>query len=228
MGWLWAAAVAAAAIAALLASRVRIKLFFSRVGNDDHLLVEFRALYGIVRYKYDVPLIRFHGLIHLFDVKTERVDRKKNVLMDEKDSDISIENIQDFYRQAKLFTKRIEDFSGWMKWTFAKVRCTQLQWATYVGIGDAAETAIATGIIWGLKTSLLGFIFRYLKLDARPELLVQPQYNRKQFSVKLRCMVHIRFGLVLLAGMLLAVRFLRANRDYKKKNKTKLESNPAG
>ncbi|WP_409346558.1 DUF2953 domain-containing protein [Paenibacillus sp. MBLB4367] len=226
MSWLWAGAVAVALLAVLLASRIRLKLYFSRVGADDHLFVEARALFGIVRFKYEVPIIRFLGIFEGIEIRSETVDRKKNVLMDGVGDNVSPDRFLDLYRKANVLLERIVGFADWVKGTLARVHCTQLQWATYIGIGDAAQTAVLTGAIWGLKTSLLGILFRFVKLDAKPELLVQPQYNRMQFATKVRFMFQMRLGVVLLAGMRLLVRYIRGNRAYKRR-KTKLESNPA-
>ncbi len=93
-----------------------------------------------------------------------------------------------------------------MKQTLAKVECTELKWITRVGVGDAPETAITTGAIWGIKSSLLGFSIRYVKLTAKPRIDVIPQYNEKQFSTEFRFAGRIRVWFVVVAGVRLLVR----------------------
>ncbi|MNY41936.1 hypothetical protein D3C86_1767840 [compost metagenome] len=93
-----------------------------------------------------------------------------------------------------------------MKQTMAKVECTELKWITRVGLGDAPETAITTGTIWAIKSSLLGFSMPYVKLTAKPRVDVVPQYNEKQFATEFHMVNRIRVWYAVTAGIRLVYR----------------------
>ncbi|RTE10505.1 DUF2953 domain-containing protein, partial [Paenibacillus whitsoniae] len=75
-----------------------------------------------------------------------------------------------------------------------------------VGLGDAPETAITTGAVWGIKSSLIGFGARYVQMTAKPMVNVVPLYNQKQFATELHMKGRIRMWWVLKAGIRLVVR----------------------
>jgi hypothetical protein len=122
---------------------------------------------------------------------------------------ITKEKIARFYRSSKLLMENIVGFPVWVKDSLSRVRCTQLRWETRVGIGDAPETAMTTGLLWGVKSSLLGFLFSSMQIETKPKVLVEPQYNQMQFSTEFACIVKIRVGHAMVAGLLLLFRILR-------------------
>ena len=110
-----------------------------------------------MRYRYVIPIIQFKGFTQGILIKSEKVSQHSAKLKDETRDHITKDKVIAFYKQAKDVLVHTLNFYGWMKQTLAKVECTELKWITRVGVGDAPETAITTGAIWGIKSSLLGF-----------------------------------------------------------------------
>jgi hypothetical protein len=97
----------------------------------------------------------------------------------------------------------------WLKHTLSRMECTQLNWITRVGMGDATHTAIATGAVWGLKTSSLGFIMHLVQVKSKPLIQVVPQYTAVQFSTDFNGTAGIRIIYILQAGIELVWRVMK-------------------
>ncbi|NOU72128.1 DUF2953 domain-containing protein [Paenibacillus sp. LMG 31458] len=193
-------------IIVFLFSFIRGEFNFSRVKDNDTLSVEMRALFGLIRYRYVIPIIQFKGFTKGILIKSEIVTKASSKLKDETKDHITKEKILYVYNQAKEALVHTLNLYDWTKQTLAKVECTDLKWITRVGVGDAPETAITTGAIWGIKSSLLGFSIRYVNLTGKPHIDVIPQYNEKQFSTEFRFAGRIRIWFVVVAGVRLISR----------------------
>ncbi|MBO9606402.1 MAG: DUF2953 domain-containing protein [Paenibacillaceae bacterium] len=207
MGWVYAAAAALVAIAVALGySQVQLSVYFSRVESDDRLELSVRALYGLFRRTVNVPVIQFEGLLHGVTIKQETggfgADR-------EADDRYDLERIRGMYRDFRLLAEHADDLQRWTRRLLARIRCTEMRWQTRIGIGDAAATAFVTGILWGLQSSALGFVARYFDWRAKPELNVQPQYNRVMFNTELKCIAKIRLGNAMGAAIRLLLGILK-------------------
>ncbi|MBP1962018.1 DUF2953 domain-containing protein [Paenibacillus aceris] len=194
------------AIILVLVSFIRGEFYFSRVKDNDTLSVEMRALFGLIRYRYVIPIIQFRGFTKGILIKSEIVNKTYAKLKDESKDHITKDKVIQFYKEAKEALVHTLNLYDWTKQTLAKVECTELKWITRVGVGDAPETAITTGAIWGIKSSLLGFTMRYVQVKATPRVDVIPQFNAKHFSTEVRIAGRIRVWYVLFAGVRLMVR----------------------
>jgi hypothetical protein len=102
-----------------------------------------------------------------------------------------------------------------MKDTAGHLECTQFRWQTRIGLGDAPETAITTGIVWGLKSSLLGLTLPHIDLKTKPFVQVAPQYNSQHFSTDLLCKLQIRVFYLVQAAFRLLPRIWKAKGSWK-------------
>ncbi|MFD0694886.1 DUF2953 domain-containing protein [Paenibacillus sp. GCM10027628] len=187
-------------------SFIRGEFYFSRVKDNDTLSMEMRALFGLVRYRYVIPIIQFKSFAQGIMIKSETVNKTSTELKDATKDHITKEKVVEFFKQAKIALVNTLNFYDWMKQTLAKVQCTEIKWITRIGIGDAPETAITTGAIWAIKSSLLGFAAKFVQVQTRPRVEVIPQYNEPQFSTEFRLAGRIRVWFVLFAGVRLLAR----------------------
>jgi hypothetical protein len=194
-------ALAGTVFAALLLSRIRVEISASRIKDNDRIAVEVRALFGLFRYRLHIPMVDFRNWPDGILVK-----QKKDISVQpgaEKPKEIhwSRERILAYYERAKLLLRNVFHLLDWMKETLSRLECTRFVWHTRVGIGDAPETAVAAGLVWGVKTSLLRFVSGRICLKTKPDVQVSPQYNLQMFTTELTCKLQIRLGHVLLAGL---------------------------
>lgn len=207
MMWIiWIAGVLVMGTLLVVFSDIKLKIRFSRTEHDDAIETDVRALYGLIRFRYAVPIIYWQDGLRL---KREQVNRNDKQLLKDDTITIDREQIERYFLKVKMVLANTARLVEWTKGVMAKTVCTDLTWITRVGVGDAADTAITTGAVWGLKSSLLGFMSRYVRLKAQPVLSVQPQFNRMLFNTEAECRLKIKAGFAIVAGFILLRRILQ-------------------
>lgn len=205
-GWITAAGLFFLFLLALImASPVVIKGQVKRSGKNDDAELFVKALYGIIKYRIKIPIVQFTG---------SSVELKEQVSMSgagintwkQFNDDIDAERVVSTLDKLKQILELTRNLTGLMKQTLTKVRLTEWNWSTTVGTGDAMWTAMATGLVWSVQTSILGVLSQMVKLHAEPKMNVQPIYQHPAFTTELVCIAQIRFGYAILAGLQLLVR----------------------
>jgi hypothetical protein len=211
---IWLILVVVLTIVALISfSQVKIRLHFSSSLGDDLLALEVEALFGLIKYRYKIPKIDFKGLQQGVTFIIEHFGKNVPEMHTEPDKqklNINKDRILKMYDKFKLFLAQVFDFSEWIKNTLAQFCCTEFRWITRVGIGDAPATAVLTGISSGIKSVFLGYAFKFIRLQTKPWIHVQPQYHQVVFTTSLSCKLNIRLGAVLFSGILLGIRLWKA------------------
>ncbi len=201
----------------ILNSKVYISLHVERHGNNDRILVFSKFMFGLIRYTYEVPSIQFKGIMQGADVKVkEEQDANGEQRTTANRQRVDASDVLHFFDRTKRILNRTVSLTRWVRQTLTYFRCTELRWRTSVGLDDAADTAITTGAIWGLKSSILGLLFQFVRLDTRPQLDVLPAYHQQQFTTDLTATVHTKLWRLLAAGM----RLLRRMRKLKLNRKS--------
>lgn len=213
--WAWTLLVLAVLVLAAWVSNVRVQIYYSRVEDNDRFYVYIRGLYGLVRYKLEVPIIKFRSLSKGIAFKAEQVNEMQDNLIGESMGNIDREKILRYYDKFKRVLQATFDMKQWAKDTMAHMCCTDLKWVTKVGVGDAPETAITTGLVWTVKSSILAYMFQFMHRDVRPELRVIPMYNQTFFSTEISCIAQIRLGQAIFAGLHLLVRIMKVKGGIK-------------
>lgn len=206
MVWVWMAAGLLFVLLLLLGSRVNIRLAFTHQDKNDEISVEVRALLGLVRFRYEVPTLRFKGLRAGLEVKSEQVNAGAGRLIADRKETINADKIKQKFEDVRILLTHCFDFNEWLSRMLRHVHCTKLNWKTSVGIGDAPETAFLVGTLWGVKSSLLGFVCRYIRLETQPQLQVMPVFNQMMFLTEGNCTIRIRIWHLLSGGVQLLMR----------------------
>lgn len=104
-----------------------------------------------------------------------------------------------YTRLDKRRNKGWSNFNRKLFRAMPKVRCDKLEWHTRIGLDNAATTAVATGMIWGLKSPIIGFLMHKMKLrfTTTPQCYVTPRYNEFHFTTHLACNLKIRLASLL-------------------------------
>lgn len=82
-----------------------------------------------------------------------------------------------------------------------KINMTTCEWVTKIGLQDASITATLTGIIWAIKSVVLGNISHSIYLKTIPTMEVYPLFNNEYFESEIHCIISFRIGHVILAGI---------------------------
>ncbi|WP_162463130.1 DUF2953 domain-containing protein [Paenibacillus psychroresistens] len=217
MIWLWLVIFLVVVMVGLGLSRLRVHIFFSRVKDNDHFFVHLKLLGGLISYKMDVPILEYRGLFGGFAIKMKSILRitKKEMQPKKQKEQFTPERISDIYRWGRVLLAHVREFTSWLHHMLTHVKCTEFRWNTRLGIGDAAETALATGMLWAVKSTLFGYIFQYVHLEAKPKLSIQPQYNHPEFSTEFSCHASIRIGYLFYSMLVLLWRIMKSKGGLK-------------
>jgi len=184
-------------------------MYFSRVKDNDRFFAEFKLLGGLFTKRLEVPFIQYQGIFAGIVVKMG-TKGKQGQLENVQKQRFTPERISDLYQWSKQLLMHVREFTEWLRHTLTYVKCSEFRWETRLGVGDAAETALATGMLWAVKSTLFGYIFQYVHLRAKPKLTIQPQYNHMEFSTEFSCHARIRLGLLVFSMLVLGWRIIRS------------------
>lgn len=171
-------------------------------GNDnDQLNVKFKALFGIIQYKLNVPVIKVNkeSPAVVMETKTETGTGEKDTNKDTKK--YTPEELMDSIKDIKILIEHISGFYKVVRTFLRKVSVEKLQWHTTVGVGDAAYTGMVAGALWTAKGGLIGLIGSLMRLKEMPEITVVPSFQMAITQTSLKCMLTFRIGNAILAGI---------------------------
>lgn len=201
MEWVvWSFGIFIALIIVFALFMIRIELYYRRHGEDDALRITISTLAGLIRIKRQFPVLKLDA--DQLSVETKETNRQPFTLgRSQKKRRMTVEKLLQLQQKVQYWKKRIIDLLQIIKGFLARVRCEQLMWRSTVGTGDAAAAGTLTGVVWGIKTSTLGWATRYLKMKTVPELDVTPDFNHPRLDTHFRCIVKFRLGDAIVAGI---------------------------
>lgn len=200
---------------------VRISVYYGRVGDNDHLVMEVSAWFRIIRRKFELPVITLQKTDKGPELraKVETVDQQTK--KDERVKGVDQKQLQKWKKNYQKLLKRFHDFQPIIQKFLKQVRCQRLEWHTVLGAGDAAETGAILGVIWGVKSIIVSLFSHAISLRSMPRLSVQPVWNQMVIRTQARIILHFRLGHALLTGIRLLVRL-------RQKPKPQWKTTPSG
>lgn len=185
----------------IMLSNLKLKLEYKRHDENDNIYLEAGLWFGLITFKYNIPLVQLQSLINGVKVEQKiapsdadapKVHRGRFAITRRK----VIRTLQTLLRfhitffDLMLVAKRI----------LKHVKCEKLEWYTRIGVGDAPATAVITGMVWGVKSMIIGFISNLLILRTIPRLNVVPEYQGSSIDTHFICIVRLRIGHAIIAG----------------------------
>ncbi|MFD0586856.1 DUF2953 domain-containing protein [Paenibacillus sp. GCM10027627] len=193
------------AVVAALASPIVVHGYVRKVGDKEDAELSVKALFGLIRYRFEIPFMRFTGTSLKVEEKISSSGAGLNSWKDFND-EIDAEKVESAIDKYKQILHLIKDLRGWIRGTLARVKLTDWQWTTSLGTGDAMWTAMATGAVWSVKTSIVGVLSQMVSLKSQPIMSVNANFQNPSFTTEWSCIAQIRFGYAILAGLQLLVR----------------------
>lgn len=171
-------------------------------GNDnDQLNVKFKALFGLIQYKLNVPVIKVSKDSPEVVVETKTEAGAGENTTNEDTKKYTPEDLMDSIKDFKTLIEHIAGFYKVIRAFLRKVSIEKFQWHTLVGVGDAAYTGMVAGALWTAKGGLLGLLGSLMKLEEIPEVTVTPSFQMAVTQTSLKCMIRFRIGNAILAGI---------------------------
>ena len=216
MLWLWLCIGIGiiALVAVVLVSHFEVKGVHIYEADRQNIHYNIRALFGLVRLKLSVPILNFKGFHEgiVLGTKVDKVNANEETDMKEQ---ITPQRAKDIYDHMKLLLRNVDDFSAWLSSSLARVKCEELRWHTAVGTGDAASTAVVSGLLWGVKSSCIAFLSQRICLVTAPQLNIRPEYNAAGFSTELVLILRIRHVEIVRSAWMLLLRIMRVKGGLK-------------
>lgn len=174
-----------------------IKLKYRRKNKKQELIITINLLWGLLKKTIHFPRqqpgdSRVEGLVPGGYTGEGKDDWKK---------------VYYFLRSMPGMIKKNDKTRFLVRLAARGIRCRRLTWETSIGLNDAAQTGIAAGGIWGIKTSIIGVLSRWISLKGcRLSPRVNPLYGNKHFHVFIEGEFCLRlyqlYLLVIIAGYL--------------------------
>jgi hypothetical protein len=198
-------------IIAILITRLTVIIDYYHGNDNDHLKLEFKIWFGIIKFKKEIPVIKIDDNSPSIVIEDETKIGKNEKTTDEGNSQFDKKDIFQSFKDAKELLQHVVGFHQVIREFLAKVNLKQVEWHTVIGFGDAAYTGMATGAIWTLKGSIIGILSHYMRLREMPRMTVTPYFQYKVTQTRFRCMIQFRIGQAMLAGLKL-IKFWKGGR----------------
>lgn len=177
---------------------VNSKLSFVKENNNGSIKLELRTLYGLLNLKTEIPfLITFENGMPELKFKFELPRKRRRRLPARFAKLIKTEEGGGL---GKAYKKYKDKLLPVMKYIGKKTKIDDFSLRLTMGTGDAAETGILYGTAWIVIGNFMAFTGSYLKIN-NPKIVIVPVFNRIQFSVDFSCIIRIKTGHIIIAGI---------------------------
>lgn len=217
---LWILLALLIVIVLIVWTKITLFVDLHHVRDNDYYRVRLRAWFGLIRYTYEIPVVKVKK-----DSPRLLVEKKKGMGDQGKEdenswSDYSVEDGLSMLENAKQFLEQVVGFHKIFRRFLQKVTVRDIKWHSRFGLGDAALTGILTGAVWSAKGSVVGIISRYMKLKDMPVMSVTPVFQHLWSETVFECIISFRVGQAILVGL----RTLRYWRHTSKKRRKRWKS----
>ncbi|CAI6057399.1 DUF2953 domain-containing protein [Cohnella sp. JJ-181] len=195
--WYWIAAgcLLTVVVAAACLSFVRVRVRYSRSGKLDQLIVIVHVLYGLYRFKMEIPTIGLSRTGLTFHMKNQTdADGAENQTGRRPGKLINMKSLGRLRLAAREMLVSVRRLKPWMLEGLRKIECTRYRLDIRIGTGDAASTGVATGVCWSVMGIAAGVLDRFVKLKTHPHGRVEPEFNRVDLNIVWEADFRIRAG----------------------------------
>lgn len=194
----------------VLSSSIDFRIRCYKHDKNDLLELDVKTLFGLIKLHYELPRLVFKGLEQGVFGKFKETGTATTGVDTVKEEQFDKERIEHWRDNVQLAVKSTRGLKKWFKETVAHVKISKLDWSTDFSLGDAADTAIVSGAVWGLKWSIVGFISQWVKLKHNPRVFVKPVFqDEHSFSMEFVCEGKLSVSYAVYASLQLLLGVLR-------------------
>ncbi|KJF28171.1 DUF2953 domain-containing protein [Clostridium aceticum] len=185
----------------LLFLDLKIEVRFIREGENDELNITISILKGLLKYKTTIPFIDFlnngRNIITANIYKKAKVSNTNAIEDEKEEKEFNYDEIKIIIKKGHYYYKK---YCEVLHYIHKRITINKVLWKTNIGLEDAADTAIISGILWGIKSNLMTLLKRKLR-PQRIYIDVVPCYVSKKFGVIFDCIVTLKIGYIIIAGI---------------------------
>ena len=202
MKWIWIGCfIVILLLVLILLTKLKVHIKYSHAQDNDSFKIQLKAWFGLLRYTFDVPLIKVDENSPSIVVEEETKTGKEENMNSEKRSQFFAQDIINGLKDMEKLLKHVVSLHRIIRHFLKKVSISHFEWQTVIGTGDAALTGVLTGAVWAVKGSIIGIISHYFKLKVNPTLSVQPHFQLPVSQTSFQCMLQFRIGHAIFAGI---------------------------
>ncbi|WP_018131944.1 DUF2953 domain-containing protein [Effusibacillus pohliae] len=212
MDWVWTVLFGAAMFVFLMCLLpVQVHIRYVRDGERDHLWIQLRALFGLIKYTIEMPVFKLvmskdKPLRITAQVATGVADQPKKK---RPRITLLVKRIARLLELQRELTEHLHNFLGHVRKSTKTFRITEIKWQTELGTGDAALTGTAAGLVWSVKGAVLGLLAHFFSLRVQPVMAVQPRFHELMLRTSLDCIIRFWLGQAIVAAIQLGMYMLR-------------------
>ncbi|MEH7390390.1 DUF2953 domain-containing protein [Bacillus sp. JJ1474] len=207
----------------ILITKLKVYFHYNHHNDDDHLKIEFRAWFGLIRYKIELPLIKIDDNSPTIVVKQKKGTKDQSNKKDTRQYDA--DDLLNSFHDMKELLRKVVSFNKIIRKFLRKVTIQKMEWHTAFGIGDAAYTGMLTGAFWGIKGGIIGIVSHFMRLKTIPSLSITPQFQFALSKTSISCIIYFRIGHAMLAGIKLLKYWKGGRPNFKAKPLSALSNN---
>jgi Protein of unknown function (DUF2953) len=193
---------------------IEVKIIAKRDHRNDQLTIEAKGLWGLIKFRYDIPTIKFIDLSKGILFKEEQINENTDSKMKASSESLNKRSIKQYFKKTIQLKKSTTEITQWIKELMSHMECLTFSWNSRIGLDDASMTAQAVGVVWGIKSMIVSYIIRYVQMKNVPQLEVMPQYNVLDYSTEIKVTCRIRIIHLLKAAFNLLIRILRKPKGF--------------
>lgn len=196
---LYAAIVFVFLLLILIMMPVVITFDLSKDGENRKIAVDLKTMYGLLRLKMKVPLLKIayeNGKLSL-KYKIESAGDKKSKLLSAVEKFMNMNESEDPYKTLKENRHKISSF---LNYIILKTKISNFNFKIKMGTYDAAITGALYGLAWIVIGSVMTLVKSRLNMG-EPIITVIPVFGRTQLSVDFSCIISIKLGHIIYAGI---------------------------
>lgn len=203
----------------LLNLKVNASVEYKRDAKEEWLIFAFYTVNNVLRYEYEVPLLKKHGDKIKFKLVKGQI-RKMREGTSEGGRLMPVDIIKK-YLAARVY---IKDHADIIKDVRRYLNKKNIQVSLNInlrhGTGDASQTGLLCGLLWSAAGILVAWISRHLKI-LKNEVKITPCFDKTIFEVEAGCIFHVRLVhiIVVLKKIYLIKYFAKVKAKKKSKGK---------
>lgn len=186
---------------------VRIQIEYKRASENDYVHIEAGIWFGLIRLKFNIPLLQLQSLVNGVRGEEEVASATPEAPAKKSKFKLTPKEVYRYIRRLYRLRNQVHNLNQIARQTLKKIRCEQFEWYTRVGVGDAASTGVLTGVIWGIKTTFVGLLSRYVTLRTTPRMNVVPAFQGQNLDTRFSCILRLRIGNAIIAGIRILFKF---------------------
>lgn len=179
----------------VLTLNANLLIEYKKSGKDDHFVLSFFILRGLIKYKFEIPMVRTgkRGI---------KVKGKKEAGRKEKDKGYFQKNVN--YR-AYLGKMRV--YSPIVKYVERKFVIKELKIKIRIGTGDAFHTGLLSGALWGVLGILDSYISNRITVEKK-NIKVRTNFSYREFKVDIYCIFRTKLVHIIIVAFRILLNYL--------------------